>query len=193
MRRRHFLTTGVGLTTVLAGCLGNPLDGDETSDPTTSSSTQTTTEPPTSTATDTSRLPTEEDIPTASREFTPNGSTTPLSKNKFLDTHEEILRSDDREIRTAWYTNVLPSGNVSITYVADEENQDKRMKIFVDTYLKLTRRTGGTNRDAHYEVQQSGGNVWYTWELTDKLARKYLSGKISKKKLMKNVQETVEQ
>lgn len=77
MRRRHFIATGVGLTTALAGCLGNPFEGNEDSDSTTQSTTQPNTETATSTVTATNRLPTEEDVPTASKEFTSNSSTTP--------------------------------------------------------------------------------------------------------------------
>jgi hypothetical protein len=47
----------------------------------------------------------------------------------------KILKSDDRNIRAAWYTNVLPSGTVSVTYAAGEGNQQKRMKVFVNAYI----------------------------------------------------------
>lgn len=180
----------------LAGCSG------DTSSPTATTTPMTTTiasgtQSPTATTTTTTTtaansLPTEEDVQTASGKFTESRSTTPLSENKFIDTYNKIMESDGREIRTAWYTNVLPSGTVSVTYVADESNQQKRMKIFVDAYIELTNRTGGTDRDMKFVVQKTGGEEWYTWKLTDSLVRKYLTDRITKKELLKKVRATVE-
>lgn len=195
MRRREFIASGVGLTTVLAGCLNNPLGGGGGSNPTetqspTETQTQTQTETATSTATETNSLPTEEDVPTAAAKFTPSGST-PLAKSKFIDTFGTII--DGKSIMTAYYINVLPDGVVEVTYVADEENQQKRMTAFVEAYLTLSKRVGGTNRNMTGIVQKTGGKQWYTWELTHDLAISYLTGEISKKKLMKKVRATVKQ
>ncbi len=122
-------------------------------------------------------------------------------RSKLGNTADMLGMLDDVDVDSLIMESIQSDEPPGVTREELEDLIDERQRTLeewyerslVDTYLTLTRRTGGTNRDMHYEVQQSGGDVWYTWGLTDELARKYLTDKISKKELMENVRATVEQ
>lgn len=186
-RRRVLHTAGVALAGVVAGCSGG------STEPTDEPGGSTATPSATATATQTDGdggLPTEEMVGTAAEEFTPV-TATPMGKSQFMDTYDEILQTKD--LRTGWVT--YDKGDyIRYEYVANNENQEERMRKFAEAYVELTRRTGGTGWRAVYGVQRSDGEVAYTWQIQSEWAVSYLQGDITEDefygKIKANVQQT---
>jgi hypothetical protein len=210
-RRRYLGAVGTAVATCLAGCSGGG-DGDAsetavaTDESTVVASTETrtgtestavggtVTNDATAEPTSSAGLPDDpgSEVGTPAETFTPSGSSTPMAANQFTDAYTERLR--EKELRTGWTTNTLADeGVVEIAYVADEETQEARLQAFTDAFVEVVAATGGTGWTMRYEVQVSGGEVWYTWSLSDELAIEYLSGERSEAAFYEAVRASIDE
>ena len=128
---------------------------------------------------------------TPAGEFTTSAATTPMDADTFVKTLEGRL--DDKVLMTGYALNTLPDEQVvEMTYVADEDNQRKRLEAFAESFVETVERTGGTGGWSLDMTVQTGAerNVWYTWEVRDEWAVQRLTGEISREEFYSKIEET---
>ena len=128
---------------------------------------------------------------TPAGEFTTSAATTPMDADTFVKTFKGRL--DDKDLMTGYALNTLADEQVvELTYVADEDNQRKRLEAFAESFVETVERTGGTGGwSLDMTVQTGAGrNVWYTWEVRDEWAVQRLSGELSREEFYAKIEET---
>lgn len=195
MQRRTVLATIGALA--LAGCAGGDGGGGDGTSTAAAESSPTATVTPTTTTTPTETesdgLPDEpgEKAGTAAGEFTESQATTPMAANQFVDAYDEQLR--EKSLNTGWVTKPDEARQrLKVNYVASEENQRDRLETFAESFVEVVDRTGDTGGwMIEFEVQVSGGEPWYYWEVRDEWAIQRLSGELSREDFYAKIEETV--